>query len=122
MAFPFIEDLEENDPLKDWSMLDMWDEIDLIHTELENIRLRYDVIMPAPKTKTERILYGYGVKHRLAEILFARSFENEDLNALYSNIIYYAEKCNHCTEEAEYIQSVYRDILYTYSSYNKSIK
>lgn len=99
-----------HDPLRDWDKSGLQDEIDLFYVLIDGVKNRID---------TERHGAERFIKNKVAEILFIRSFNNEDLVHLYNNFSYYAKKCGCYKEEADLVEMIYREILNNFWYYKE---
>lgn len=94
-----------------WSNDDIRSEIEFLYVYLESTRDRVNGLIKNPNSKVEKETWEHCVEKRLAELLFTRSYDYEKLALMYSDLSYYAKKCNCYKEDADYIEKVFRNML-----------
>ena len=114
-----MKNLDGIDLLKDWDYDDISSEINLLYTYLESTRDRVYEHIKNPDSKVEKETWEHCLKKRIAEILFTRSYGYEPLAELYAHFSYYSKKCNNYKEEADYIEKIFKDIIYTFHYYHE---
>ena len=116
------------DILKDYDKKELCSEIMIFYIELNSLRDRISQHIKNPNSKVEKDAWEHCIKNKLAEVLFVRSFDNEDMSHLYANFCYYAKKLdlysendNDITykENAAYIEKLYHEILNKFWHYKE---